>query len=154
MSTEGPARVSDPAITDDEQQFELTVRPTRLADYIGQRQVKENLRIYMKAALNRKEALDHVLLTGPPGLGKTTLANIIAQEMGAVLHSTGFAYGAAARSFWHRVSFGFLPARGFGSYLQALGANSSGGNRRSRRARNRETFARHAAYCESPPATS
>ena len=74
MSTEGPARVRDTPLSDDERQFELTVRPSRLLDYIGQRQVKENLRVYMKAALRRKEALDHVLLTGPPGLGKTTLA--------------------------------------------------------------------------------
>ncbi|MDQ3133059.1 MAG: AAA family ATPase, partial [Acidobacteriota bacterium] len=73
---------------DEEKQFELSLRPTQLGEYIGQRKVKENLRVFMKAALKRREALDHILLYGPPGTGKTTLAAIIANEMGAQLKST------------------------------------------------------------------
>ena len=75
-------------IRDDEYGLEVSLRPQSLQEYIGQNQVKENLSIFIKAAKMRKEALDHVLLYGPPGLGKTTLSMIIAQEMGANLRTT------------------------------------------------------------------
>lgn len=67
---------------------EITLRPKRLEDYIGQDKAKENLRIYIEAAKQRHETLDHVLLYGPPGLGKTTLSNIIATEMGVNIRIT------------------------------------------------------------------
>src|SRR5438105_8022917 len=88
MSDPDPVSVRELKPSDDERQFELSLRPTRLAEYIGQRKATENLGIYIRAARGRREALDHVLLTGPPGLGKTTLSNIVSNEMGAELRST------------------------------------------------------------------
>ena len=73
---------------DGERQFEAALRPSKLADFTGQPKLKENLAIAIEAARHRGEALDHVLLYGPPGLGKTTLANIIAQEMEVAFDTT------------------------------------------------------------------
>ena len=78
----------NPNALPEEEKVELSLRPKRLAEFIGQDQIKNNLSVFLKAALQRKEPLDHVLLYGPPGLGKTTMAHIIAEEMGTNVHIT------------------------------------------------------------------
>src|SRR5215468_4608801 len=82
------SRLVGGATIDDDQQIELSLRPQFLREYIGQKKVKDNLSIFIKAALARGESLDHVLLNGPPGLGKTTLGHVVAREMGARIKTT------------------------------------------------------------------
>jgi len=81
-------RVLSTHIIEEEQSLEGTLRPQRLGEYIGQERMKESLRVCIDAALGRGEALDHAIFYGPPGLGKTTIAHIIAKEMGGTIRST------------------------------------------------------------------
>lgn len=83
----GPRSVTG-ELTSDDIDVERTLRPKTLDDYCGQERVRENLRVLIQAARDRGEPLDHVIFSGPPGLGKTTLAGVVANEMGARLHTT------------------------------------------------------------------
>jgi Holliday junction DNA helicase RuvB len=84
----GKGSLLDPGLGPDEEQYDRTLRPRTLNEYIGQSQVRENLSILLEAARRRGEPVEHVLLCGPPGLGKTTLANIIASELGVSIKTT------------------------------------------------------------------
>ena len=80
--------IVSPNILEDDLEFDRSLRPKNLNEFVGQKKLKDNLQIFMQAARERNESLDHVLLYGPPGLGKTTLANIISQELNVGIKTT------------------------------------------------------------------
>ncbi|HMC33552.1 MAG TPA: AAA family ATPase, partial [Myxococcales bacterium] len=81
-------RTTASAASGDDATFDLTLRPRDFDEVVGQRALIDNLKVFVKAAAGRKEPLDHVLFCGPPGLGKTSLAHVIAHELGSQIHVT------------------------------------------------------------------